>query len=361
MEELYRILNWAWIAVTFSFGLCLLLLRMPDSPALTTCRRMHKLMAMAYLLLTGMNVAEVLTHNDNPVDGQLTWLITLTMAAAQSVLFSFSLIGLINPSFASGRRIVREMMPVAGLTVLCAVTMTVLQRRFFAVTFYLFTAYYGSMLLRYTVLFIRNHRRCRCRDRFDTQYKPSRLRWVRFLFVMALAVGVGALTLVLTTQVVWYSFFTLGCIGFYAWFGIEFINYAFRFGNMLPVVKTTTFPVGHKPEQHLRERIREWEAEKKYMRQGVTIKQMAADVRTNRAYLSNQINTCYGCSFKVWINRLRIEEAKRLLIAQPELPAGEIGYLTGYADKSHFSRNFAKYEGVTPIAFRKQQACSADR
>jgi AraC-like DNA-binding protein len=360
MEELYQILSWTWVAVTFSFGLCLLLLQMPDAPTLTTYRRTRKIMAIAYWLLAVMTVVELLTRTDDSADIQLTWLITLAVAAAQSFLFSVSLIVLINPIFSTRKRTLLEMAPVVAFTILCAVALVVGQRRFFPVVFYLFTAYYVSMLLRYTLFFVRNYKQyVRRVDNFYSENESAYLHWVQLLFVLALLVGIGALALVLTSNTLWYNIFTIGSIVFYAWFGIEFINYAFRFGEIKHVIKEEIHKIDNKLQQNLTDRIKEWEATKKYTRQGITIKQMAADVRTNRAYLSQQINTCYGCTFKEWINRLRIEEAKRLLLAQPELSAYEIGNLTGYADKSHFSRNFVKYEGVTPIKFRKQKEISS--
>jgi AraC-like DNA-binding protein len=46
--------------------------------------------------------------------------------------------------------------------------------------------------------------------------------------------------------------------------------------------------------------------------------------------------------------QLRLQEARRLLLAE-ELDAASAGYRVGYADSSHFSREYKRHFGVTPM------------
>ena len=48
---------------------------------------------------------------------------------------------------------------------------------------------------------------------------------------------------------------------------------------------------------------------------------------------------------------LRVERARRLL-AETDLPVGEVGARVGYESQSHFTKIFREATGLTPRAFR---------
>jgi len=54
-----------------------------------------------------------------------------------------------------------------------------------------------------------------------------------------------------------------------------------------------------------------------------------------------------------YTRRLRVRASCRYLL-DPELPLAEISLLTGFADQSHFTREFRRVTGLTPHAFRSQ-------
>ena len=51
---------------------------------------------------------------------------------------------------------------------------------------------------------------------------------------------------------------------------------------------------------------------------------------------------------------LRIEEAKELLIQEPETPVCHIGFAIGFNDKSNFRQQFRKTVGCTPTEWRER-------
>jgi len=59
-----------------------------------------------------------------------------------------------------------------------------------------------------------------------------------------------------------------------------------------------------------------------------------------------------GLPFKQYLNRLRLEEAKRLL-TQTDLQVSDIAYKVGYGNISHFNRVFKDHLGISPNDFRK--------
>jgi two-component system response regulator YesN len=93
---------------------------------------------------------------------------------------------------------------------------------------------------------------------------------------------------------------------------------------------------------------------KQYFKNSITIENVARDLYTNRTYLSHYINDNYHCTFKNWIQQLRIEQAKQLLHDTTNLAIYEISDQVGYADHSCFTHAFTRSTGVTPKQWRKQ-------
>jgi transcriptional regulator GlxA family with amidase domain len=60
-----------------------------------------------------------------------------------------------------------------------------------------------------------------------------------------------------------------------------------------------------------------------------------------------------------YLNRFRIEQAKRLLL-HSEKPVAQIGAMVGVPNPTHFGRLFRRYVGVMPLRFRLQEARARD-
>ncbi|MDE5859765.1 MAG: AraC family transcriptional regulator [Oscillospiraceae bacterium] len=53
-----------------------------------------------------------------------------------------------------------------------------------------------------------------------------------------------------------------------------------------------------------------------------------------------------------YLTRRRLQEAKRLL-TETDISVADIGFQTGFSDAGYFSTVFRKYEGVSPVEYRK--------
>ncbi|MCK5735095.1 MAG: helix-turn-helix transcriptional regulator, partial [Spirochaetaceae bacterium] len=69
-------------------------------------------------------------------------------------------------------------------------------------------------------------------------------------------------------------------------------------------------------------------------------------------YFSRLFKEEAGQSFKIYLNNLRIDEAKNLL-SETTLPLIEIASRVGFEDQSYFSRVFRNVVGISPGRFRR--------
>ena len=105
-------------------------------------------------------------------------------------------------------------------------------------------------------------------------------------------------------------------------------------------------------------RIAAWIESEGYLRPGLTIIDLAEELHTNRTYLSGYIKSTSNVTFRDWITDMRLDYAKRRMIAHPELTIAEISEVAGFASPSHFTRIFKAREGLSPSNWRKSHACS---
>ena len=89
-------------------------------------------------------------------------------------------------------------------------------------------------------------------------------------------------------------------------------------------------------------------AEKPYLNPEFRLLDMRKVLPLNRTYLSQLINTEYGCNFYQFVTNYRIEEAKRLMREHPDMKLLEIAEQCGFSSPTVFSRIFAREVGMSP-------------
>lgn len=88
-----------------------------------------------------------------------------------------------------------------------------------------------------------------------------------------------------------------------------------------------------------------------FTRGDISVSELAALCGISEAYLRRIFLSKYGVSPKEYIINMRIGYAKQLLSLE-EFPVGEIASMCGYAEPTHFSREFTKRVGVPPSEYR---------
>ena len=88
-----------------------------------------------------------------------------------------------------------------------------------------------------------------------------------------------------------------------------------------------------------------------HIMENITIEDLADIVHFHPNYFIKFFRKHLGCSPLQYINRLRLEKAKRLL-RTTELTIREITDMIGFNDPAYFSKVFRKHTGFSPLEFR---------
>lgn len=99
--------------------------------------------------------------------------------------------------------------------------------------------------------------------------------------------------------------------------------------------------------------LQKWVKEKRFREYDKTREQIARELNTTKEMLHLYFTTKVGVDFKTWRTGLRIEEAKRLLLENPEMSTNIIAELSGFSDRSNFHRQFTKIVGCSPKQWRE--------
>jgi AraC-like DNA-binding protein len=300
--------------------------------------------------------------------------VVLLMSSLQALLFTYTIIILLNPRFITRRYLFYNLLPIILFALLylafaiktgdckiseikdfkaCIVNPCVKIRL-------LFFCYYCFQLVKYVVLFLKHEKIYT--DEINNNFSDiSRLslKWVRWAFFVALSVGIMAIFIQILPGISFELFFNIILTLFYFIFALKYINYNKIFYYLAPIIadnETFMVPSNYAPKPRILwvDLKKSIIIEKFYLKEGITLEEMAQMLEIGRTSLSNFINSEEGVSFNTWVNRLRIEEAKSLLSSNPDYSIIKIAELTGYSEQSNFSRQFKIFTGESPSLWRKK-------
>lgn len=104
-------------------------------------------------------------------------------------------------------------------------------------------------------------------------------------------------------------------------------------------------------DPHTAVRIDRWTKEKGWT-EDLCQEDVARKLNVRSEQLGLYFRTRTGKSFLRWRRELRVEEAKRLLMENRDMPTALVGEAVGIPDKSNFRRQFKEITGYTPAQWR---------
>lgn len=112
--------------------------------------------------------------------------------------------------------------------------------------------------------------------------------------------------------------------------------------------------ISNKVEKTILKKLKEFEDNKQYNEQNITLYKLSNDFDINTKYLSEVIFRKHGQNFNSYINQLRIDNISQEIIKNPDYRKYKISYLaeiSGFSSGETFSRTFKKITGISPSLF----------
>lgn len=211
--------------------------------------------------------------------------------------------------------------------------------------------------------------------KLDNYYSDDAAVYIRWMSVftywaIVFGVGQGIFTFVPDRYV---YLWIISAIPFYIYLYVSYANYLLMYEHVADAINTyedqeeydienvvenrdrdngqtisSTTRISKQQEEMLKSNIQKWIDDKEFTNGGLTIENIARQTASNRTYVSHFVNTHYGMSFREWINYLRLQYAKDIMLKSPDKSVAEIAIESGYLSTSYFSRIFKETEGLTP-------------
>lgn len=228
--------------------------------------------------------------------------------------------------------------------------------------FFMFFVQYVMFLRRFYILYNEKRRKL---DNYFAEDMQQFLFWIKKSIILIILTSVLSFTTLLG-GIIYNYLFQIYVISANFYIAISFINYAAMYGKLNSAevtdrerMETDTeeqkISQADNYEQLFGEQVKRWLSEKRFLAPQLTIDDLAAEMGTNKLYMSRYINRKHGDNFSTWITKLRLEEAKSYMRENPNVKQEEVAIHSGFSSSSYFSRVFSRFESMTPAAWRKEQ------
>lgn len=118
---------------------------------------------------------------------------------------------------------------------------------------------------------------------------------------------------------------------------------------------TTPNPLTAEQTQLIREALLRWSAEGGFRDSDASIVSLARRIGVTRQQLTSYLDHQHGCTFRIWLSNLRLEEAKRQILEHPNYSNDVIAQECGFASASQLYRVFRTATGCSPKEWSDKQ------
>ncbi|MCQ2147449.1 MAG: AraC family transcriptional regulator [Bacteroidales bacterium] len=216
---------------------------------------------------------------------------------------------------------------------------------------------YIGQILYYAVVFFKEEKKYSSElGNWLSDVPGWRYRLALFSFIGAQLAGLDSVCICLTLDPMWGGLFNLLMLVLYAFMCILFVQYPSIFFQISGLIgksdkeDMTSARVTPLDWEEMKEIIL---SEKLYLKEGLTVDQLATSLKVSKNVLSRSINNNEGVNFNTYIGRLRIAEAQEIMKRDSEISLLDLAMKVGFSEQSNFSRQFKSITGFTPGAFRK--------
>jgi AraC-like DNA-binding protein len=201
---------------------------------------------------------------------------------------------------------------------------------------------------------------------FSSSTEEIDLSWLKYFLLVLILIVVAWFNLIffdLKKLIQLTPFLYLSCVFFLAYFSLqqkEVFDFNKKDLNDLSIIKAykkeNPKRVSEKRLKELDEKLRMLiDLEKVYLENDLSLPKLAKSMNASCNETSFLINELYDDNFYNFVNKYRVEEAKKVLLSDKynQLNILGIAYEAGFNSKTTFNTTFKKYTGVSPTAFVK--------
>lgn len=368
LEHYFIVLIQCVGAIYFGLGIVLLFGKVPLAAEYLPYRKAKRCLAVTYFIM-GFNLVVYLAISSSADWKALNPYIKCTdfiFFYLEAIFFFSTFFYLLDEKYMSWRNF-RKGWAIFLLSVVLMITSTIgvfgkVDAWVSWFPFFILFVQYVLFLRRFYILY--NEKRRKLENYFAEDMQQF-MSWIKKSIILVILTNVLSFTTLLG-GIIYNYLFQVYVISANFYIAISFINYAAMYGKLNSVevtdkerMETDTeeqkISRTDNYEQLFGEQVKRWLSEKRFLAPQLTIDDLAAEMGTNKLYMSRYINRKHGDNFSTWITKLRLEEAKSYMRENPNVKQEEVAFHSGFSSSSYFSRVFSRFESMTPAAWRKEQ------
>lgn len=359
------------IAACIILGIVLIFIKTPPHQHNTRYLKAKRFMALAAFLAAIAASVDLFTGDVNASEVEMLNVITLIDFDVQIIIFTFAMMTLFDSKLVCRKNIYIVLMPLIALVAAYLIALLFYgDVHVFSHTHYFWAIKHEPALVIRSLMFIwglvslvicirwffkAGREFTNTMNNYFDDTKNLHIQWVSYFFYASLLLA----GLVAVSYIIILPYFdalsTIGITGLFTVISIHFLNYPQFLKVIYPALETAE-EVTMSPliSNNIAEKLKNWEKNnaKPYTREGITVGELADEIKENKRMVSKYLNTNCNTNFNTWINTLRIEEAIRLL-ENNGLPLYEIAERTGFSDLAKMSNFMKKHTGLSPSEYRK--------
>ena len=149
--------------------------------------------------------------------------------------------------------------------------------------------------------------------------------------------------------------FFIGIVSYFGFLQPEIFN-GLPVEKIIPFVKYKKTGLTKNHSKELKFRLENFmHNEKPFLNNELRLDDLASKLNLSRHHMSQVINEHFDRSFFDFINKYRIDEAKKMLSENDEFTITDVLYSSGFNNRVSFYKAFKKFNGITPTEFKALQ------
>ncbi len=368
-----RSMQWTAAIASCVLAFVLLLIRFPLTDYTKKLNLSKNAIAISFLLCGFLLILSLSQYDKVFEYEKFSSMIMLVAVSISSLAVSFAMIILLDEDSISSHVFINGAFILLIVSTILIAFALGQNEQYTKIAFYGNIVYFILQSVSYIVKFDKVYKASlRAQTKFYGEEEGKKIKWVRFCYIIAMLTNIVLLVYILLPEqfirlyMGWYILYSLymtaNFISFLSASKIPldaFAHEVLSMSRFAPKPKKKEFqPVldlkaREKEYKTIATSLDKWVEAKKYRETDKSREEIADQLGTSREMMKLYFTTVLQKDFRTWRTELRIEDAKQLLLEDPQASPGLVAEKCGFSDRSNFHKNFVKLVGCSPIEWRE--------